>query len=134
MHEFYLTEQILQSVTDSLPEDISPEQIQEVHLQLGAFEAVVPETLEFLFNTLKKRYHMPEALLKWEIIPIKAECRGCGAIFVVDEPIFLCPHCGSGDNQLLQGRGIILTRIIASAERYENSSDNINHSGDNTRG
>ncbi|MFN3820728.1 MAG: hydrogenase maturation nickel metallochaperone HypA [bacterium] len=125
MHEYSITQALFRAIERSLPLEIPPELIREVYVEIGALDAVVPETLEFIFNALKERQGMAEARLFWKIIPIRAQCELCEEEFSVDEPYFLCPHCGEGMVKILSGRGIILTRIvIAEAENDALSSVN----------
>jgi hydrogenase nickel incorporation protein HypA/HybF len=82
-------------------------------VQVGKLDAVVPDTLLFLFNAVKTSSGLINAELNLEEVEIRALCQQCHNEFEIDLPLFICPACGSGQVKVLQGRGIILQRIIA---------------------
>jgi hydrogenase nickel incorporation protein HypA/HybF len=114
MHELYIAQSILSSVKKSLPEQVPTEAVAQVRVQVGQLDAVVGETLLFLFDAIKSQSGMPEAKLVVETIPVRCRCRACHHEFTLDLPVFLCPKCNSGDTEILQGRGIRLTGITAN--------------------
>ncbi len=113
MHELYIAESILNTVSEALPAGVHPESVLEVHVQVGQLDAVVPETLLFLFDAIKASKGMPRARLDIERIDILCRCEDCAREFGLDLPVFLCPSCGSGNLDVLQGRGISIQRINA---------------------
>ena len=113
MHELYIAECVLNSTQESLPDNVLSESVQEIHVQVGQLDAVVPEALTFSFDAIKGSYGMPKAELTIETIGVLCRCSDCDYEFTIDLPLFLCPNCGSGQVKVLQGRGITLTRIIA---------------------
>lgn len=116
MHELYIAQSILSSVKKSLPEAVAAEAVTQVRVEVGQLDAVVNETLVFLFNAIKSESGMRAAELLVDTIPVRCRCRPCGEEFTLDLPIFLCPSCGSGDTEILQGRGIRLTGITADVD------------------
>lgn len=116
MHELYIAQCILKSVADSLPSAVPAESVNEVCVQLGQLDAVVPDTLEFLFDAIKVNYGMTGARLVLDEIAVLCRCRDCAHEFGIEIPIFLCPTCGSGNVEVLRGRGITLTAIHVNDE------------------
>jgi hydrogenase nickel incorporation protein HypA/HybF len=116
MHELYIVQSILSSVKKSLPENVAAEAVTQVRVEVGQLDAVVSETLLFLFNAIKSESGMSAAELIVETIPVRCRCRACEHEFTLDLPVFLCPECGSGDTVILQGRGIRLTGISANVD------------------
>ena len=114
MHELYIAQCILKSVCDSLPPEMEPERVESVQIQVGHLDAVVPETLRFLFEAIKSEYGCSQAKLVIEEIPVRCRCVLCAHEFGIDLPIFICPDCGSTEVRVLQGRGITLTGITAT--------------------
>lgn len=112
MHELYIADCILKSARESLPTDISPERIRQVEVQVGELDAVIPETLIFLFDAIKISHGMSNAGLQIEKIDILCCCQDCGHKFRIDIPLFICPDCGSSKVEVLQGRGIKLLKIL----------------------
>ena len=113
MHELYIAQSIIGSVKKSLPDEVQPSSVRQIHVACGQLDAIVPETLEFLYNAIKNEYDMPESELMIETIPVKCRCNNCSHEFSLDLPVFVCPECRSGKVEVLQGRGIRLTKIEA---------------------
>lgn len=116
MHELYIAQSIIGSVKKSLPDDVAPDRVTLVKVEAGQLDAVVNETLVFLFDAIKADSGLPAATLAVETIPVRCRCNACTHEFTLDLPIFLCPLCESGDVHVLQGRGIRLTGITADVE------------------
>lgn len=114
MHELYIAQSIIGTVKKSLPEDLHSSLVRKVHVACGQLDAVVPETLEFLFDAIKNDYEMPESQLVIQVIPVLCRCTDCKNEFSLELPVFVCPACGSGHVAVLQGRGIRLTKIEAA--------------------
>jgi hydrogenase nickel incorporation protein HypA/HybF len=114
VHELYLAECILKAVQSSLPPDIEPERVEQVRVQVGKLDAVVPDSLVFLFDAIKSRVQMPNAALHVEEISVLCRCRDCGQDFTVEIPLFICPHCQSSQVDVVRGRGIQLVGISVS--------------------
>jgi hydrogenase nickel incorporation protein HypA/HybF len=113
MHELYIAESILRSVSASLPCNVGPELVTQVRVQVGQLDAVIPETLKFSFNAIKQSSGMPRAELHIERIAVRCRCHDCAHEFGIDLPVFICPECHRGHVEVLQGRGITLSQIIA---------------------
>jgi hydrogenase nickel incorporation protein HypA/HybF len=126
MHELYIAQSIISSVKKSLPAGILPAAVTEVRVQAGQLDAVVPDTLKFLFDAIKSDGGMPTAEIVISEIPVRCCCKSCSCNFGMDLPIFLCPQCGSGSVEVLQGRGIMLTGITAT-DQQESDNGNTGH-------
>jgi hydrogenase nickel incorporation protein HypA/HybF len=117
MHELYIAECIVKSVAASLPKDVASDSVREVRVQVGQLDAVIPDTLVFVFNAIKGNGGLPHANLRVEEIDVACRCRACHHEFSIELPVFICPQCGSGDVEVLRGRGIVLTGIsVENAE------------------
>lgn len=112
MHEVYIADSIFLCVCEALPNNIPAQSVRSIRIEVGKLDAIVPETLVFAFDAIKRIHNMPYASLDIEDIPVKCHCGGCGADFEIEAPLFICPECGGGKLEVLQGRGIRLTRII----------------------
>jgi hydrogenase nickel incorporation protein HypA/HybF len=120
VHELYLAECILKAVQSSLPPDVAPQRVEHVRVQVGKLDAVVPESLVFLFDAIKNRSQMPNAMLHVEEIGVLCRCRDCGQDFGIKLPLFICPHCTSSQVDVVRGRGVQLTGIsVSDDERGE---------------
>ena len=111
MHELYIADCILKSVNEALPAEVSPALVQQVQVEVGQLDAVVPDNLTFLFDAIKDSYGMPQAELLIEQIDVLCRCCDCANEFGIDIPLFICPLCGSSQVEVLRGRGITLKHI-----------------------
>ncbi len=116
MHELYIAECILQSARRALPKGTEPDAVEQVRVRVGKLDAVVPESLLFLFDAIKASHKMPQAQLEITEEEVRASCRRCSAESTLPEPVFICPECGSGDVAILAGRGIFLDRLTIRDE------------------
>jgi hydrogenase nickel incorporation protein HypA/HybF len=123
MHELYIAECILKSVAASLPRDVSSDSVRGIRLQVGQLDAVIPDTLIFVFDAIKGNSGLPNANLSVEQIDVVCRCRACNHEFGIELPVFICPECGSGDVEVLRGRGILLTGIsVENGEERKNGN------------
>ena len=127
MHELYIAQSILKSVQKSLPPEVNAADVAQVRVECGQLDAVVPETLVFLFDAIKSESQMPNATLMVEQIPVACICRECSQEFDLEMPVFICPSCQSGDVELLRGRGIRLTGITVNENEVKDDG-NTDHS------
>ncbi len=124
MHELYITECILKSVIEALPSEVSPSAVQQVRVEVGQLDAVIPDTLMFLFDAIKPSHGMPKAELLIEQIKVWCLCHGCNHEFGIDLPLFICPLCSSSQVEVLRGRGITLRHITAEDSAGDNHGNN----------
>ena len=111
MHELYIAHCIADSVHKALPADCAPAAVQRITVRVGKLDAVVPESLCFLFDAIKSDSGLTAAQLRIEEESVQLVCNQCGLDFTIEAPVFLCPRCQSGDVTTLAGRGITLTDI-----------------------
>jgi hydrogenase nickel incorporation protein HypA/HybF len=112
MHELYIAEAILKSANRSLPSGITGSAVQKIRIRAGQLDAVVPDSLVFLFDAIKGNFGMPNSQLEIEEVAVVCRCIDCDNRFDLEIPLFLCPRCGSGKVEVLQGRGIELQSIF----------------------
>jgi hydrogenase nickel incorporation protein HypA/HybF len=114
MHELYIAQSIIDTVKKSLPDGIDCSMVRKIHVDCGQLDAVVSETLSFLFDAIKCEYQMHESKLSIHVIPVLCRCEDCSREFSIVLPVFVCPDCRGGNISVLQGRGIRLTKIEAA--------------------
>ncbi|RKZ21291.1 hypothetical protein DRQ16_03815 [bacterium] len=78
-------------------------EVLKVRVRIGKLHAVVPDALTFFFDVMKQG-KLKNAVLEIEEVPVKGKCNRCGKEFEINEPLFLCPLCGSGDVEIKQGQ------------------------------
>ena len=110
MHEY--------SVTKSLVELCNAEakqngfvKVYKIYLKIGKFTGFSPDSIQFYFDYLKPGTKCTEAKIIFERIPIKIKCQDCKKEFLIDEPIFLCPHCSKTNIEIISGREFFVESI-----------------------
>lgn len=111
MHELSITQEVVRTVEDARRGAGLGLRVTAVRIKIGRLTAVVPDCLKFYYEILTKDTPLEGALVDIEIVPMKARCSACGAEFSLDEPVFLCPECGSGDTEILSGRELVVESI-----------------------
>lgn len=110
MHEFGIIQSIFQALEKiALENHLS--KITIVTLRIGKLRQVVPENLQFAFETLAKDTKASGAKLILIEEPIKMRCQTCLQEFIVQDQTYLCPKCGASDLITLTGQEIVLENI-----------------------
>jgi len=102
MHELGIADNIVTAVLKEM-NDRKLKSVSAIALRIGAMTDIVTDALEFGFEILIRETPLEGARLKIERVPVKGHCRGCGTDFEVEEFIFVCPKCSSGDIVVTQG-------------------------------
>lgn len=74
MHEMPYTQAILEMAV----KEAGGKPIRTIYLRIGALSAIVPASMEYFFDVLKKGTDAEGAALVFEIAPITLTCRNCG--------------------------------------------------------
>ena len=106
MHELTIATNIKKVVEESLKDKTA--KVCKIKLQIGKLTAVVPDSLRFCFQFVSEGTSAEGADLEIEEIPVRGKCQKCGSDFVIDEPVFICPLCGSNQIELLSGRELMV--------------------------
>ena len=109
MHELSLAQNIIDIVREYLPDD--NQELKEVHVRIGALIAVVPESLQFCYDTLVQDTPFAGSKMVIQILPVKAVCQQCSHTLVVKEMVFICPRCGSKDLKIIQGNELTVSHL-----------------------
>ncbi|SCM70898.1 putative hydrogenase nickel incorporation protein HypA 1 [uncultured Desulfovibrio sp.] len=117
MHEMA----IAQSLLKMSEEEISRQgctRIEAVNVKYGALAGIVPESLQFCFETMIQGTPHEGARLELEELPLQLHCPFCGADFGGEGQEALiqpCPGCGEQFGHVVkQGRELYLNRLEAS--------------------
>ena len=115
MHEYSVTKSLVE-LCNKEAENNNIKAIAKINLKVGKFTGFSPASIEFYFEHLKINTKCSHAEIEFEEIPIEIKCHECGKQNTIDEPILLCPDCGSEKIDLLSGREF----FVASIEGEEN--------------
>jgi hydrogenase nickel incorporation protein HypA/HybF len=110
MHEFSVTK----SLVDLCNQEADKNNIQNVikiHINIGKFTGFSPDSIRFYFEFLKKHTSCSEAELLFTEVPIRIKCSKCKTEQIIEEPILVCPSCGSVEVDVLSGREFYVDSI-----------------------
>ncbi|HPC35984.1 MAG TPA: hydrogenase maturation nickel metallochaperone HypA [Candidatus Marinimicrobia bacterium] len=112
MHELKIAHNIINIVQNELAERKLTQPVKVIHLKAGCLHAIIPESLLFNFDSIKKAEpQLRNARLCIEEIPLKVQCQACGNIEELSEPIFICPNCRNGDLEIISGNEMFIDNI-----------------------
>ena len=107
MHELALIESLVAMVIESAREN-GIRRVARVGLVVGEAYGALPEALAFAFSCLTPDTPLDGAELKMEIRPLRMRCPACGADFSPPGWRPVCPQCGVGPPEVIQGRELYL--------------------------
>ncbi len=85
--------------------------VHVIRLRVGALSGVVPDALEFAFETLSLGTPAEGAQLAIEHVPARFWCATCAREFEAEDMIAECPDCGSLSADLRGGRELELMSL-----------------------
>jgi hydrogenase nickel incorporation protein HypA/HybF len=103
MHEFSIATSLLSIITEEAVQ-FQRATVTSVNLKIGTLSGVVPEALEFAFQVLSEGTAAEGARLVIERVALRIACHACGRASMPADPFIICPHCGSGDVEIMAGR------------------------------
>lgn len=112
MHELSIAQSMLGIVLQEAARH-GAEKVQKVVVRVGAYSGVVPHSLRFCFDLIKKDTPAAEAELEVNQAPITATCAACGQQSLLDEPTIICPLCQADQLSLEGGRELFVEYIEA---------------------
>jgi len=112
MHELAIAQNILRIVEDEMGSRRLQDGLRKIHLKAGKMHAIIPESLAFNFNVIKRQSPLTElAELIIEEIPLVIRCRSCAHQTGIDEALFLCPACGSPAIDIISGQELYIDSL-----------------------
>jgi len=112
MHELSLT----QAVVDTIAERFGDTHVIAVRLEIGKLSGVVVDSIRFCFDLVAEDTTLAGARLEIVEPCGRGRCRSCSQTFDVDDPIVLCPACGSANVEVLSGRELRILSVELSGE------------------
>ncbi|MDO9576908.1 MAG: hydrogenase maturation nickel metallochaperone HypA [Candidatus Cloacimonadales bacterium] len=104
MHEGSIVSSLFE-IAEQSKKDANLKEITKVKIVVGKFHQIVEEVMLMHFDIMKQDIPgFENAVLEMEEKDVKIKCSGCGKIFTIDEPIFICPDCDSIETELFQGK------------------------------
>ena len=119
MHELSIAQNILEIVGEYLPSDRRG-LVKTVKLKLGEQAGIVPDSLEFCFNSLVEGTNLRGAVLEIERVPFVVRCNSCGRSSISESGLLMCSVCDGADVVLISGNELKVTSIeILDEEKIE---------------
>jgi hydrogenase nickel incorporation protein HypA/HybF len=106
VHELAITESLVAAVADSVGSD----RVARVRLQVGRLAGVVPEALQFCFETCARGTVLEGAALVIDVIPARGRCRQCAAEIAMTSFLDACA-CGSIEVDVLSGEELRIKNV-----------------------
>jgi hydrogenase nickel incorporation protein HypA/HybF len=110
VHEMSIAQSLIDIVREEMIKN-NANIIRTVRLSVGEMSAVVPESLEFCFSILTSKTPLEGVRLIMDIVPLKGYCRECEGIFKIENFIFVCPSCGSGQVEAIEGKDLSIVEM-----------------------
>jgi hydrogenase nickel incorporation protein HypA/HybF len=117
MHELTIAKNIISIVENELKTRNYQKNVKKVVFSAGKMNAIIPESLKFGFDVLKKNSpFLTQSELEITEIPIKIKCNNCDREMDISEPMFICDKCGSIDIEILSGKDMFVESIELEEE------------------
>jgi len=110
MHEVSIIQSVIEIVTkQALDNNLT--KINNVSLRIGELSGVMPESLEFAFESCIKGTMLEESTLNMEIISALGECKECNLEFPIEHFNKLCPSCNKFCTNISRGYELYINTI-----------------------
>ena len=110
MHEMSLAENILEIIEETIP-DSGEKKLLSVTVEVGKLAAVMPDSLQFCFETIIEDTPFRGARLQIVEKPLSGYCPACQISFEIDNMLFSCPRCDSIEIRINGGQELQLTEL-----------------------
>jgi hydrogenase nickel incorporation protein HypA/HybF len=111
MHELSIAQSIIDIVLQHLPEEANGE-VHSVRVRVGRLSGIVPQSLDFCFNSIVDGTPLNGARLEIETVAVTAECLTCGDTFTKDDDtVYICPQCSGNDLRFIEGTELQVVEV-----------------------
>ncbi len=111
MHELSIAQSIYSTVLREMQQR-QRTRVRTIGLRIGVWSGIMPEALEFGFESIIPGTPLAEARLQIEEMPLRVRCNDCGTGFTLEGGVELyCPNCSSKDLSLSGGDELEITFI-----------------------
>jgi hydrogenase nickel incorporation protein HypA/HybF len=104
---------VAQSLVEVITQEAGQRHARPVRatISCGELNAINDDVLSFAFAALAQGTACEGMDLQIEHKPLRAKCRACARVFVVDWSALKCPECGSENFELLGDAPLMLEQI-----------------------
>lgn len=107
MHESVLARKLLEMALQEAPEG----RITRIEARISETETLVGDSVAFHFAALAKQTRAEAAELGLDCVHVAARCDACGATYLPEHHLLLCPECGATEASLQEDCGVEVKRI-----------------------
>ncbi|MEL6604915.1 MAG: hydrogenase maturation nickel metallochaperone HypA [Cyanobacteria bacterium J06614_10] len=119
MHETDMTKALIVTVRDWLAEQPEQRTVERVHLTVGEFTCVEPQSLQFAFAAQTQGTFLEGVALVIEETPLIAFCHACSEEYRPEIGMqYACPKCQGPMDDIRSGRELRIGRV-----EFSNCSD-----------
>lgn len=112
MHELALCG----AIADTVAEHANGRGVRRVHVRIGHFRQVVPDTLTFCWEMQTRGTGLECCELEVDYVPAVVACRTCGVDTTLDAPLMICGSCDGVDVRLTSGEEFLINSIDVASE------------------
>ena len=98
-------------VVDKVAQEHDAARVGEVVVEVGLLAGVDRQSLEFCYGVITRGTRLEGSHLKVVEMKPRARCRSCRREYEVKIDDFRCPHCQSGEFDILTGSDISLKEV-----------------------
>ena len=112
MHEFSIALSIAGIAADVAAKN-HLHTVHEVEVELGQIAGVIPEALEFAWESARKNTLVAEAVLRIRLVELEVRCHACGQLHKPSDLYSACPACGLIQPEIVTGKELRVVAISA---------------------
>ena len=112
MHELSVTQNIIDIIL-AKSQEMRVNKINQINLVIGDLSGFVPDCIKFYFDSLSKGTLAEGAVLNFQLVPSRLQCRECSTIFSPQDVDWTCPECHSMRLEIIGGREFYIESMEA---------------------
>ena len=110
MHEYSIVDSLLQLATEHAVKN-NAKKVTKLEVKIGVLSGVEPELLKSAFETFKEGTICEDAEFIMNIQPVVIRCKDCNKESTLEKDEYLCPHCKSGNIEIVDGEDMYLMSL-----------------------
>jgi hydrogenase nickel incorporation protein HypA/HybF len=110
MHELSVCQGLMRQL-EAIAVEQSAQSINRVLLQIGPLSGIEPALLQQAFPLASAGSIAEQAELVIETLPVRVECRQCGAVTRAEPNKLICAECGDWQTRLVGGDEMLLASV-----------------------
>ena len=109
MHELSIAQNVLGIIRDKFTD--KPVRISQINMKIGSLTCILPESLTFCFDSIKKDSVVANSKLNIEILAGLGHCDYCRDDVSLEMLTTVCPQCARPDLKIIQGQELQITSV-----------------------